>query len=169
MRPGSLELRALYTPGHCPDHIAFLVDGSDCLTADCLFKGTVGGTANGGPTGYRDQVRSIMERLLALPPETRLHPGHREATTVAAELETNPFVRIWRGLDAEGDEPCTVRGEPATLVLWGRHDKLLPLACGEYYAQHIPGARLEVIENCGHMLPFEKQAEFVSRTVAFLQ
>ncbi len=116
---GTLAIRALYTPGHCPDHVSFLVDGTDCLTADCLFKGTVGGTLAGGPTGYEDQVRSIMERLLALPPETRLHPGHREPTTVADELETNPFVRVWRGLDPEGDEPCRVRGESATLVLWG--------------------------------------------------
>lgn len=116
---GTLEIRAIYTPGHCPDHVAFLVDGTDCLTADCLFKGTVGGTAAGGPSGYRDQVSSIMGRLLALRPETRLHPGHREATTVADELETNPFVRIWRGLEPERDEPCTVRGEKATLILWG--------------------------------------------------
>ena len=119
VRSGSLEIEALYTPGHCVDHTAFLVDGTDCLTADCLFKGTVGGTAAGGPTGYRDQVHSIMERLLKLPPETKLHPGHREATTVADELEANPFVRVWRGADPEGDEPCTVRGEPATLILWG--------------------------------------------------
>ena len=119
VRSGSLEIEALYTPGHCVDHTAFLVDGTDCLTADCLFKGTVGGTAAGGPTGYRDQVHSIMERLLKLPPETKLHPGHREATNVADELEANPFVRVWRGADPEGDEPCTVRGEPATLILWG--------------------------------------------------
>ena len=119
VRSGSLEIEALYTPGHCVDHTAFLVDGTDCLTADCLFKGTVGGTAAGGPTGYRDQVHSIMERLLKLPPETKLHPGHREATTVADELEANPFVRVWRGADPEGDEPCTVRGEPAALILWG--------------------------------------------------
>jgi pimeloyl-ACP methyl ester carboxylesterase len=56
-----------------------------------------------------------------------------------------------------------------TLVLWGRHDKLLPLPLGEFYAQHIPGARLEVVENCGHMLPFEKPAEFVEKTVTFLR
>ena len=52
---------------------------------------------------------------MALPPETRLHPGHREATTVGDEWESNPFIRIWRGVDPEGDEPCTVRGEQATL------------------------------------------------------
>ena len=116
---GELEIAAIATPGHCRDHLAFLVDGSDCLTADCLFKGTVGGTAGGGPTGYADQIHSIMERLMKLPHETRIHPGHREPSTIGAEWESNPFVRAWRGLDPEGSEPCTVRGEPATLVLWG--------------------------------------------------
>jgi hydroxyacylglutathione hydrolase len=116
---GSLEIRVIATPGHCPDHLAFLVDNTDCFTADCLFKGTVGGTANGGPTGYVDQVTSIMEHLMTLPLDTRLHPGHKEPTTVGAEREENPFIRVWRGLDPEGDEPCKVRSEPATLVLWG--------------------------------------------------
>jgi hydroxyacylglutathione hydrolase len=116
---GELELQVIATPGHCPDHLALLVDGTDCLTADCLFKGTVGGTAGGGETGYADQVNSIMERLMTLPPETRIHPGHREPSTIGEEWESNPFVRVWRGLDPEGDEPCRVRGESATLVLWG--------------------------------------------------
>ena len=58
--------------------------------------------------------------LLALPPDTRIRPGHTDPTTVAEELENNPFVRLWRGLDPEGDEPeCTVLGEPAALVLLG--------------------------------------------------
>ncbi|HSK16743.1 MAG TPA: MBL fold metallo-hydrolase [Gaiellaceae bacterium] len=116
---GDLEIETLYTPGHCPDHVAFLFDGTDCLTADCLFKGTVGGTAGGGPNGFAEQVHSIVERLLTLPPKTRIHPGHREPSTVGDELERNPFVRVWRGLDPEGSEPCRVRGEEATLVLWG--------------------------------------------------
>lgn len=118
VRSGGLELRVIETPGHCRDHLALLA-GEDCLTGDCLFAGTVGGTAGGGPTGYADQVRSIMERLLALPPQTLLHPGHAGPTTVAAEWESNPFVRVWRGLDPEGTEPCRVAGEEATLVLWG--------------------------------------------------
>jgi hypothetical protein len=58
-----------------------------------------------------------MDTLLTLPPTTTIHPGHAEPTTVAHELETNPFVRIWRGLDPEGTEPCTALDEPATLIL----------------------------------------------------
>jgi hypothetical protein len=58
-----------------------------------------------------------METLLKLSPATRIHPGHSDPTTVADELERNPFVRIWRGVDAEGQEPCTALGQPATLVL----------------------------------------------------
>lgn len=56
-----------------------------------------------------------------------------------------------------------------TLVLWGRHDKLLPVGMGEYYAKNIPGARLEVLENCGHMLPFEKPEEFAKSSIEFLR
>jgi pimeloyl-ACP methyl ester carboxylesterase len=49
-----------------------------------------------------------------------------------------------------------------TLVLWGRQDKLIPLPHGEYLAAHIPGARLQVLENCGHMHPFEQPAEYAA-------
>ena len=119
IRSGELEIEAIATPGHCRDHLALLVNGTDCLTADCLFKGTVGGTSGGGPSGYTDQVHSIMERLMTLPPETRIHPGHREPSTIGAEWDENPFIRVWRGLDPEGAEPCRVGGREATLVLWG--------------------------------------------------
>jgi hydroxyacylglutathione hydrolase len=119
VRSGALEIQSLATPGHCPDHTALLVNGTDCLTADCLFKGTVGGTMGGGPTGYADQYNSIMNRLMKLPPETRIHPGHTLPSTVGDEWEHNPFIRIWRGADPEGNEQCLVRGEPATLILFG--------------------------------------------------
>jgi len=39
--------------------------------------------------------------------------------TVAEELESNAFVRVWRGLDGEGSEQVTALGDPATLILWG--------------------------------------------------
>jgi glyoxylase-like metal-dependent hydrolase (beta-lactamase superfamily II) len=121
---GDLRIEAIHTPGHCADHLALRIDGDDCLTADVLFRGTVGGTRAPGATGFEDLRSSIMDRLMKLPPTTRVHPGHREPTTIGDEWESNPFVRIWRGLDEEGGETCTVgpadadEREPATLVLW---------------------------------------------------
>lgn len=119
---GDLEIEALHTPGHSDDHLALLIDGSDCITADVLFKGTVGGTVPPGETGFAELRHSIMERLMKLAPPTRVHPGHRAPSTIGAEWESNPFVRIWRGLDPEGDEPCRVAlgdgPRDATLVLW---------------------------------------------------
>lgn len=54
-----------------------------------------------------------------------------------------------------------------TLVVSGRDDKLVPAAHCRYYAEHIPGARLEVFDQCGHMLPYEKADEFVRLTTEF--
>ena len=115
---GDLQIHALYTPGHCRDHLAFSVNGTDVFTADVLFKGTVGGTMGGGPTGFDDLRRSIMERLMELDAAVAVHPGHTLPTTIGDEWEQNPFIRIWRGLDPEGSDTCRVRGEQATLILW---------------------------------------------------
>jgi hydroxyacylglutathione hydrolase len=116
---GGLIVRALHTPGHTSGMLSLLVDGVGVFTGDTLFRGSVGGVRAPGHTTYEDLKRSIMEVLLALPPETPIHPGHTDPTTVAEELESNAFVRVWRGVDPEGAEPCTVWGERATLVLWG--------------------------------------------------
>ncbi len=119
IRSGALSIEPLHTPGHTAGMLSLLVDGTDVFTGDTLFKDSVGGVRAGGHTTYADLKSSIMDTLLQLPPATRIHPGHTEPTTVAAELEHNSFVRVWRGLDAEGSEPCTALGEPATLVLLG--------------------------------------------------
>ncbi len=142
---GAIEIRALHTPGHCADHLAFLFDGTDCLTADVLFKGTVGGTS--GPDGdYAALKRSILEVLLALPPETAVHPGHREPTTIDVERASNPFVRAWLDGDWPGEEPCRVNGEAATLLLWapdydGGHKALVRLGDGRETI--VGGSRVE--------------------------
>ena len=114
---GGLRIEALFTPGHAAGHLAFLVEGTDVFTADVLFKGTVGGTMAPGASGFADLQASVM-RLMELPPETTVHPGHKEPTTVGEEWAENPFVRIWRGLDASGEEEVTVWGRPATMKLW---------------------------------------------------
>ena len=115
---GELEIEAIATPGHSPGHFAYLIDGTDCFTADCLFKGTVGGTRGRGAI-FESHRSSVMDRLMGLPPTTRIHPGHREPSTIAEECEHNVFVRAWRGADEPANEPCKVRGEDATLLIWG--------------------------------------------------
>jgi hydroxyacylglutathione hydrolase len=114
---GELRIEPLVSEGHCGGQLALLVNGTDCFTADTLFKGTVGGNFAPHNTGYDDQKAAVM-RLAQLPAGTILHPGHTQPTTAGAEWERNPFIRIWRGLDAEGTEQVTVWDRPATLILW---------------------------------------------------
>lgn len=114
---GGLEIEAISTPGHAAGHVAFLVNSTDLFTADVLFKGTVGGTMAPGASGFADLKASVM-KLMELPPETAVHPGHREPTTIGAEREGNPFVRIWRGEEEIGEEEVTVWGRAATMKLW---------------------------------------------------
>jgi hydroxyacylglutathione hydrolase len=89
------------------------------FTGDTLFKNSVGGVKAPGHTTYTDLRDSIMGTLMELPPETVIYPGHADASTVAEEWDSNRFIRVWRGLDAEGAEQCTALGKPATLVLLG--------------------------------------------------
>ena len=120
MTIGDLTVRAIHTPGHSDHHLAFLVEDTDLFSGDVLFAGTVGGTMLPGQTGFSELKESVMGRLMDLPPETRVHPGHSGPTTVGEEWESNPFIRVWRGLDPEGSEPCEVADlGDATLVLWG--------------------------------------------------
>ena len=117
---GGLRIEALHTPGHTNGMLALVVNGTDVFTGDTLFKGSVGGVRAPGSTSYADLKASIMDTLMALPPETVVHPGHTDPTTIGAEWESNRFIRLWRGEDPEGDEPCTVFGDQAaTLVLLG--------------------------------------------------
>jgi hydroxyacylglutathione hydrolase len=107
-----LRVEAIPTPLHSDDMVAFVVNGEAVFTGNTLFKDSVGG-------GNFEQVRhSVMDVLLALPHELRVLPGHTDETTLAREWEENPFVRVWRGVEPEGTEPCRVGGEDATLIVW---------------------------------------------------
>ncbi|MDP6539047.1 MAG: MBL fold metallo-hydrolase [Planctomycetota bacterium] len=117
---GGLVVRALHIPGHTQGQLAFLVNEERVFTGDTLFRRAVGGTQAPGH-GTLDQLRdSIMERLLRLPAEMPVHPGHTEETTIGEEWEHNPFVRLWRGLDAPLERDCTVAGREALLLLEAR-------------------------------------------------
>ncbi len=60
------------------------------------------------------------------------------------------------------------RVKAKTLVLWGREDKLVPLECGEKYAELIPGAQLKVIDGCGHLPLLERSDDALDAVVPFL-
>jgi len=60
------------------------------------------------------------------------------------------------------------RIDSSVKVIWGRHDQLIPLAHGQYYAEHLPNASLSILEECGHMVPFEKCEEAAKIALDFL-
>jgi glyoxylase-like metal-dependent hydrolase (beta-lactamase superfamily II) len=111
---GDLRVETLRTPGHSPGGLSFVVNGEACFTGDTLFAGSVGGTRD----AFDDVRRSVMDVLMGLPPVVRVYPGHTDETTIGWEWEHNPFIRVWRGLDPEGDERCYVTGQEATLIVW---------------------------------------------------
>ena len=90
---GGLQLRSLYTPGHAPGHIAFYIESEGLLiSGDALFAGSVGRVDLPGGS-MEVLMRSIEERLLTLPDETRVYPGHGPETTVGNERVHNPFLQ----------------------------------------------------------------------------
>lgn len=84
---GGTVLRVLHTPGHAPGAVCLYAAELGCVfTGDTLFHGGPGAT--GRSFSDADEiVESIRERLFALPPETVVHTGHGEDTTIAAELD----------------------------------------------------------------------------------
>ncbi|HZY65391.1 MAG TPA: MBL fold metallo-hydrolase [Rubrobacteraceae bacterium] len=89
---GGLRLKALYTPGHAPGHLAFYVEEEGLvLSGDALFAGSVGRVDLPGGS-MEVLMNSITERLLTLPDETRVYPGHGPETTIGNEKAYNPFL-----------------------------------------------------------------------------
>ena len=92
---GRLRVQCLTTPGHTPGGICYRMDaGSErlCFVGDTLFAGSIG---RSNPSSlYQTHLGSVRTRVLGLPPEYRLLPGHGPATTVREELDHNPFVSI---------------------------------------------------------------------------
>jgi hydroxyacylglutathione hydrolase len=83
----------LHTPGHTQGSVClYLPDHSLLLAGDTLFAGSVGRTDLPGGNS-RQLIASINNRLLTLPDDVTVIPGHGPRTTIAAEKETNPFLQ----------------------------------------------------------------------------
>ena len=87
---GRASLRVVHIPGHTPGSIGF-VAGGILFSGDTLFCGGVGRTDLPGGS-WKDLERSIRERILTLPEETIVLPGHGPWTTVEQERNSNPFL-----------------------------------------------------------------------------
>jgi glyoxylase-like metal-dependent hydrolase (beta-lactamase superfamily II) len=86
-----LSLRVLHTPGHTPGSVSLYAPGV-LFSGDTLFRASIGRTdLPGGDTARI--IRSIVERLLALPDETVVLPGHMQETTIGDERRGNPFIQ----------------------------------------------------------------------------
>jgi len=95
-------VRVLHTPGHTPGSISLVVESSQdnaqpaperrLIAGDTLFHGSIGRTDLPGGS-YPQIIRSIREKLLTLPDDIVVYPGHGGPTTIGSEREHNPFLR----------------------------------------------------------------------------
>lgn len=91
LRLGDSELKVVHTPGHSPGSISLVSEGI-VFSGDTLFAGGVGRTdLTGGD--WEVLMRSLSEKLMALPDDTLVLPGHGPGTTIGRERIANPFVR----------------------------------------------------------------------------
>ena len=86
---GNAEFSVMHVPGHAPGHVAFLRDGV-ALSGDLLFAGSIGRTDL--PLADPHAMDRSLEKFAGLPAESVVYPGHGPHTTIARELETNPFL-----------------------------------------------------------------------------
>lgn len=87
-----LKLKVIHTPGHTPGSVCFYANGV-LFAGDTLFAGSIGRTDLPGGD-YDQEMASIVERLLVLPDDTIVLPGHMQQTTIGHERQRNPYVRM---------------------------------------------------------------------------
>lgn len=89
-----LRLRAIETPGHTPGSVSYYADEGLLFSGDTLFRGSIGRTDFPGGD-QAQEMSSICDKLLALPDETTVLPGHMQQTSIGEERASNPFIRDW--------------------------------------------------------------------------
>jgi hydroxyacylglutathione hydrolase len=89
---GRHEFRVIFTPGHSPGHVMFHCPAENVLLGgDLIICGAVGRTDF--PDSSEQDLMASIRRVMQLPPETRLLPGHCDPTTLDQERQANPYVR----------------------------------------------------------------------------
>lgn len=89
---GSLTLEVLHCPGHTPGHVVLVARSSNIvIVGDVIFAGSIGRTDF--PQGNHEQlIHSIKQKILTLPNDMTIYPGHGPTTTIATEKASNPYV-----------------------------------------------------------------------------
>lgn len=85
-----VKLKVIHTPGHTPGSVSFYTNGL-LFSGDTLFCGSIGRTDLPGGD-YDQEMASIVDRLLKLPDDTIVLPGHMQETKIGIERQANPFV-----------------------------------------------------------------------------
>ena len=86
---GTLRFSVMHAPGHAPGHVVIHGHGV-AFCGDCVFAGSIGRTDL--PMSDAPALARSLERIVELPPETVLYPGHGPETTIERELVSNPFL-----------------------------------------------------------------------------
>jgi hydroxyacylglutathione hydrolase len=90
---GNLSSNVIHTPGHTEGSIClYFPEQRKLVAGDTLFAGSIGRTDLPGGS-YEKIIRSLHDRVLQLPDETQVVPGHGPITTIGEERETNPFLQ----------------------------------------------------------------------------
>ncbi len=88
---GSIRFKVLHTPGHTPGGISLLTDNI-LFSGDTLFAESIGRTDFPGGS-FRQLIQSIKEKLMVLPDDVTVYPGHGPQTTIGWERKMNPFIQ----------------------------------------------------------------------------
>jgi hydroxyacylglutathione hydrolase len=89
---GSMKVQVIHTPGHAPGHVMYYIAQESLLVGgDLIIAGSVGRTDL--PDSNHAQLIESIRKVMRLPHDTQLLPGHGQPGTLAYEMETNPFVR----------------------------------------------------------------------------
>lgn len=89
---GNTEVRCLFVPGHCPGSICYVVPSDKAvITGDALFCGSIGRTDLPGGN-HQMLITNLKEKVMTLPDDYRVLPGHDGSSTIADEKKYNPFM-----------------------------------------------------------------------------
>ena len=90
---GDIKLKLLHTPGHTPGGVCYFDEkNGNLFSGDTLFQESIG--RSDFPLGnHQELLGSIMKKLMTLPDNTKVYPGHGPSTTVGHEKQNNPFLR----------------------------------------------------------------------------